>query len=176
MRVSDLNATIERFERELTYFARRLDANVRQRRYPLDRAHYILLLKLAEGPLGVSALAEALNLDGSTVTRQIAAMEKRGYVEKHPNPEDGRGALVTATKAGLEAADSMRLARLHRIAKTFGAWREQHLHSFAALLARGTRSLERFASSDAGAPRSIGPPLPVARRRQTSRNRPARFD
>ena len=148
--MSGSDETIERFERELTYFARRLEASVRRRRYPLERAHYLLLLKLAEGPLGISALAEALNLDGSTVTRQIAAMEKRGYVEKHSNPEDGRGALVTATTDGRQAAESMRLARLQRIASIFEDWSEEDLHRFAELLARGNLALARFAAGDTG--------------------------
>lgn len=74
--MSDTRSTIERLEHELTYFGRRLEANARARRFPLERAHYILLLKLTKGPMQVGALAEALDLDGSTVTRQIAAMEK----------------------------------------------------------------------------------------------------
>ena len=44
----------------------------------VDRAGYLALRMLeAMGPVSTKALAGALNLDASTVTRQITALEKR---------------------------------------------------------------------------------------------------
>ena len=51
----------------------------------LDRAAYVILRQLQQaGPQNVSALAARLNLDGSTVTRQVTALQQDGLVDRHP--------------------------------------------------------------------------------------------
>ncbi len=51
----------------------------------LDRAAYVILRFLQEaGPQNVSAVATRLNLDGSTVTRQISALHRAGLVVRTP--------------------------------------------------------------------------------------------
>ena len=53
----------------------------------LDRAAYVILRLLQEaGPQNVSAVAARLNLDGSTVTRQVTALQRDGLVERQPDP------------------------------------------------------------------------------------------
>ena len=75
----------------------------------LDRAAYVILRYLDEaGPQNVSALAARLNLDGSTVTRQVGAMEREGLIAREPDPSDGRGTLVSATAAGLRRMSIVR--------------------------------------------------------------------
>jgi len=78
----------------------------------LDRAAYVILRRLqADGPQNVSALAAALNLDGSTVTRQVTALQKDGLIERHPDPRDGRGTVIEATTLGLRQVEAVRAAR-----------------------------------------------------------------
>ena len=61
----------------------------------LDRAAYVILRYLQQdGPQNVSALADRLNLDGSTVTRQVTALQHDGLVERQRDPNDGRGTLA----------------------------------------------------------------------------------
>ena len=52
---------------------------------------------MIEGPHRSNALAEAVHSDPSTVSRQIAALVKVGYVERRPDPADGRACLLAAT-------------------------------------------------------------------------------
>ncbi|MEK8109864.1 MarR family transcriptional regulator [Micromonospora sp. M12] len=57
----------------------------------LDRAAYVILRHLADaGPQNVSALAARLNLDGSTVTRQVSALQRDSLITRTPDPSDGR--------------------------------------------------------------------------------------
>src|SRR5690349_3108329 len=78
----------------------------------LDRAAYVILRFLQEaGPQNVSAVAIRLNLDGSTVTRQVGALHRDGLVERTPDPQDGRGSVVTATAKGLAQVDAVSKAR-----------------------------------------------------------------
>lgn len=78
----------------------------------LDRAAYVILRRLqSDGPLNVSALADALNLDGSTVTRQLTTLENDGLIERRRDPADGRGTVIEATPQGLAQVEAVREAR-----------------------------------------------------------------
>ena len=60
----------------------------------------------AAGPMTQKRLGERLAMSPGAVTAMIDRLERRGYVERIPNPEDRRSALVRITKVGLE--DSLR--------------------------------------------------------------------
>ena len=53
-----------------------------------------------DGPHRSNALAEAAHSDPSTVSRQVAALVRIGYVERRPDPADGRACLLAATDEG----------------------------------------------------------------------------
>ena len=56
----------------------------------------------AAGPMTQKRLGERLSISPGAGTAMIDRLESRGYVERIPNPEDRRSALVLITKAGLE--------------------------------------------------------------------------
>jgi DNA-binding transcriptional ArsR family regulator len=63
----------------------------------LDRSAYLILRRLDEhGPRSVKAVADALGLDGSTVNRQVTAMERDGLVRR-TRATDSRLTLVQPT-------------------------------------------------------------------------------
>ena len=61
------------------------------------------LMWLSEGPLSLSGLAEAIGVDAPYATLIVDSLEKRGLVERQPDPEDRRRKLVSLTPAGTEA-------------------------------------------------------------------------
>ncbi len=61
------------------------------------------LLWLAQGPLSLSGLAEAIGVDAPYATLIVDSLELRGLVERQPDPGDRRRKLVTLTAAGQEA-------------------------------------------------------------------------
>lgn len=129
--------SVEALEFETAFLVRRLEAARRKFHFGLERAHYLLLILLERNdrqPVG--ALAEQVNLDASTVTRQVAAMKNCGLVEKHDNPDDRRGGFVTITEAGREAATEVRQRRLARVEAGFKDWTEHERNEFARLTAR----------------------------------------
>jgi DNA-binding MarR family transcriptional regulator len=65
------------------------------------------LLQLAEAPLSLSGLAEALGVDAPYATLIVDTLEERGLVERHPDPGDRRRKQVELTPAGKEAAGRM---------------------------------------------------------------------
>ena len=62
-----------------------------------------VLLRLDEGgTLTVSELGRKLLLSSGSVTTAIDRVERRGLVERRPDPADRRGVLVNLTEAGRE--------------------------------------------------------------------------
>lgn len=55
-----------------------------------------------EGPQSVSDLAAAERVRPQSMAQTVADLEGAGMVERSPDPDDGRRALVSLTEAGLE--------------------------------------------------------------------------
>jgi DNA-binding MarR family transcriptional regulator len=70
------------------------------------------LLWLAEGPLSLSGIAEAVGVDAPYATLIVDTLEERGLVERRPDPADRRRKLVSLTPEGKEAVT--RVARIQR--------------------------------------------------------------
>src|SRR4051794_36520547 len=65
----------------------------------LDRSAYLLLLTVAdERGMTATRLAEALHLDISTITRQVAPLLSAGLLDRVAGP--GKGAMLRVTPAG----------------------------------------------------------------------------
>lgn len=60
------------------------------------------------GPLTPSELAEAERVKRPTATRVLRALTEAGFVERTPDPEDGRCAVVSVTAAGRERLRRLR--------------------------------------------------------------------
>jgi DNA-binding MarR family transcriptional regulator len=143
----DTSSSLETLEQELAQLVRALEAAQRKRVYPLDRAQYLLLgLLEREGPQPAVSLARQLLLDDSTVTRQVAAMEAEGLIDRSPSPQDGRSMLVRATRHGLRMAAQMRKMRLGRIKLLFDGWTEAERSRLATLLAKLNQSFRQALS------------------------------
>jgi len=111
----------------------------------LDRAAYVILRRLQQdGPQNVSVLATALNLDGSTVTRQVTALQKDGLIERRPDPRDGRGTVIEATALGLRQVDAVRAARRELIGTVLRDYSQQERRDLAAVLERFTAALDSY--------------------------------
>jgi DNA-binding MarR family transcriptional regulator len=87
-----------------------------RQRLPGDDLEYsaLPLLKLLghQGPMRVSALAQGLGLDASTVSRHVRQLEDRGLLERTGDPDDGRASRVAVTQAGTAClADAFRTRR-----------------------------------------------------------------
>jgi DNA-binding MarR family transcriptional regulator len=70
------------------------------------------LLWLAEGPLSLSGIAEAVGVDAPYATLIVDALEERRLVERRPDPADRRRKLVSLTPEGKEAV--ARVIRIQR--------------------------------------------------------------
>ncbi|MCS7462666.1 MarR family transcriptional regulator [Paenibacillus doosanensis] len=107
----------------------------------VDRSTYLLLLQLKEhGPAGVKALAQEFRLDVSTVSRQMAVIEKKGYVRRIADPTDGRASSFQINEAGLQELELIGQARVERYSRLLKDWTPEELDTFAELLGRLNRT------------------------------------
>ncbi|MFS4456735.1 MarR family winged helix-turn-helix transcriptional regulator [Maribacter sp. 2304DJ31-5] len=49
-----------------------------------------------------TALGPKMGMESTSLSRILKRIEEKGYIERRPNPEDGRGVLIHLTELGLE--------------------------------------------------------------------------
>ena len=109
----------------------------------LDGPAFGLLMRLREHERArPSALAEAMGVDLSTVSRQIAGMEAAGWVVRERDARDGRASLVAVTATGRDILDRSLEARGRQLGELLGTWTEDERRQLAALLGRLNHTIE----------------------------------
>jgi DNA-binding MarR family transcriptional regulator len=105
-------------------------------------AQLVLKCLKSAGPLRSGAVADLLQSDPSTVSRQVATLVRDGLLERRADPLDGRASLLVVTpKADAVLADHDRV-RLDHFATMLDGWTDTELTEFARLLARLTAAYE----------------------------------
>jgi DNA-binding MarR family transcriptional regulator len=99
----------------------RVEADVRQiAGLTLARYDVLMHLDLAGGRLGLNALAEAVVLSPSGLSKLITRMETSGLVERQPDPEDARAAFATITVHGRDLVRKTRRRHHPFLQQIFG--------------------------------------------------------
>ncbi|MGB5821729.1 MAG: MarR family transcriptional regulator [Saonia sp.] len=49
-----------------------------------------------------TALGPKMGMEATSLSRILKSIEEKGYIQRRPNPNDGRGVLIHLTKLGLE--------------------------------------------------------------------------
>lgn len=134
--------SVGKIEYEVSVLVRRATSAVSHNKLgPLDRAAYLLLREINErGQLGVKALGEEFHLDVSTVSRQIAVLETKGYVKRSSDPSDGRASYFEVTNEGLTQLEESRNARFHRFSELLKDWSIEECQRFQELLTKFNRT------------------------------------
>lgn len=97
----------------------------------------VLLARLViDGPQRASVLADCVNSDQSTVSRQVAAMVKEGLLERQPDPDDGRASLLVATERGQAVFRDHLAQRNEHFGRILAGWSAEECRQFAGLLRR----------------------------------------
>jgi DNA-binding MarR family transcriptional regulator len=108
----------------------------------LDRASIPLLGVLEEqGELRPSDLAAALELDPSTVSRQIRHLEGKGLVSRSADRDDRRASLIGLTGAGRSGLSAIRRTRAAVLQHVLADWSDHDRELLLGLLDRLLDSL-----------------------------------
>jgi DNA-binding MarR family transcriptional regulator len=107
-----------------------------------------LLFRLAtSGPMRSSALAESVQADPSTVSRQVAALVRAGLIERRADPDDGRATLLVLTDSGHTQHQRHLDRRDVHYAQMLAHWSVADRNTFAELIARFTDDFDTYKSA-----------------------------
>lgn len=114
----------------------------------VEPAAYPILFNLLDEPRRVSALADCIHSDVSTVSRQVTTLAAHGLLAKIPDPADGRAAMVSLTDSGRDLVDELKASRGAWIQQILIDWEPAEAEQLIARLEQFTRSYE--AAKEAG--------------------------
>jgi DNA-binding MarR family transcriptional regulator len=146
LRAVTVDDPVDVIETEMTRLARTIALLGRPPETPsgVDRAGYLLLRTLERiGPASINTIAAAVGLDGSTVTRQVAAMKELGLVERQTNPGDRRSCIISPTTDGRSVMRLMRRQRRSNLDDVTSDWTDDDRTTLGRLLAKLNDSIAR---------------------------------
>jgi DNA-binding MarR family transcriptional regulator len=113
----------------------------------VDPMAYPLLFNLKAAPMRVSALAELLHSDISTVSRQVSTLVDLGFVVRGPDPDDGRAQALSVTDEGTRLLIAIREGRDRWLKGLLADWSDDDVTSFSTHLRHFASDLEASLSS-----------------------------
>ena len=118
-----------------------LGRRMRQRQ-PGDVIDYSAFKLLShQGPMRVSAMAQVLGLDASTVSRHAKQLEDRGLLERTEDPDDGRASRVTMSEQGTACLAQSFETRRHVISSALDGFSDDERETLRDLLGRLVQTL-----------------------------------
>lgn len=99
----------------------------------------------------VSDVAAQVELDASTVSRQIKQLEDKGIVERTADPADGRASLVRLTEHGRASMEAAFRRRRNRIKTALEPWSDSDRAVLQDLLTRLAADLREANERDTSA-------------------------
>jgi len=94
------------------------------------------------GPTTSAALAKVEQISPQSMGTTLGGLERRGLVERRPDPEDGRRIVMSLTEAGLQVLRDRRDAGTEHMAKALST---EFSGSELRQLMAGARLIERLA-------------------------------
>ena len=139
----DVVAVADTFVTLMRSFTRAKARMLAAAKHDVEWSSHIVLRCLAnDGPMRSSALADCLQSDPSTISRQVAAMVKDGLLERRADPEDGRASLLVLTPKATTVLAEHDEIRIEHFAQMLDSWSERDVRRFADLLGRFTHDYE----------------------------------
>jgi DNA-binding MarR family transcriptional regulator len=103
----------------------------------------VLYTLKCRGALRLGDLADAMQLDASTVSRHVQQLSDRGLLDRGPDPEDGRARIIELTPAGAACLRHSFDQRKRVVTEALEGWDEPSRAQLRDLLVRLTSSLEQ---------------------------------
>jgi DNA-binding MarR family transcriptional regulator len=149
--VDELAAAIDALEREFRTFTINLTRFKHQVNGDrLDRLALMVLGTLAHcGPSRLSTVADRCGFDPSTVSRQVADLEKAGLLEREVDPEDRRAILLKASDGGRQLLGRLERGRRKRIERILTGWTAEEIATFGRLFGRLNEATEKYGAQNA---------------------------
>jgi DNA-binding MarR family transcriptional regulator len=99
-------------------------------------------------PLPLGELAAELDVNPSSISRTIQALEKEGLVTVTANPNDGRSSFAALTDSGMHEWQRFHTAGLAVTAQVLQHWSDRDIEDLTRLLNRLVEDWERAPIND----------------------------
>jgi DNA-binding MarR family transcriptional regulator len=109
---------------------------------------YLLYTVNCAGPLRLSDLASQVQLDVSTVSRHVRALEEAGCLERATDPGDRRAAFLSLTASGRKVLDDTFARRRAALDAALAGWSSDDLGTLERLLNKLADDLESAAAAN----------------------------
>ncbi|MCM3812276.1 MarR family transcriptional regulator [Streptomyces sp. DR7-3] len=93
--------------------------------------------------MSIGQLADALQLDVSTVNRQTGALLRAGLVERIPDPDGGLARKLRITSQGADRMAAERTCRQTGLSRLLESWTPEDVIRLEDVLTRFNREVER---------------------------------
>ncbi len=111
----------------------------------LDRALFPLLVGVQHfGPVGVMDLADRSGRDHTTVSRQLAKLEKLGLIERRCSASDQRVREAVLSVQGRAITDKIDATRQRIGQMVFANWEDSELKNFARLMRKFSDDIQHL--------------------------------
>lgn len=133
-------------EHEIGILLRRVRKVIGERAYlvhpELNTSAYFLLGTLTEfGPRRASELADLFQLDKGAVSRVVHQLMQLDFVERQPDPEDGRASILQVTELARTRMDDVSALRRRQLSEKLGEWDDADLEQLVGFLGRYNAAL-----------------------------------
>jgi DNA-binding MarR family transcriptional regulator len=139
--------TLRDLEHEMGVLIRRIRRVIAERArmiHPeLPAVSYLMLSTLNNsGPARASTLVETFAIDKGAVSRHVQFLIELGLLERSPDPEDRRAAILAITEEGCRRLAEVSTSRREKLEAMLHDWTDAELEHFVRTLARYNAALE----------------------------------
>jgi len=99
-------------------------------------AHLVLFVLRCSGAMRLSDLANRMEIDASTASRHVRALEQAGLVRRSADPDDGRAFRVELTEEGVQEWETASKRRMGMLIQAMEGWSESDIKTFEQLMTR----------------------------------------
>ena len=125
---AEFSRLISRFRRVVADNANRLSPGL------MPGSYKVFTTIASIGPVSSRELADALQSDKGLISRTVRELEDLGLVERAPDPNDGRSALLSATTEGAERLAAARRPHESMMARALSEWSVDDIDQLSRLL------------------------------------------
>ena len=110
-------------------------AMLRQHNIDLTPEQFLLIdLLWNQGPMSQLEIADQMQKDKNSITKLVDAIERKGYVERHQNPNDRRSNTIVLTELGNSLKDNAKTKGISILNNMLDGIPESELQSFLETL------------------------------------------
>lgn len=140
--------TMRALEHEMGVLVRRIRRLIAERArmvHPdLSPVGYSMLMALNDsGPRRASDLVDLFSIDKGAVSRQVGSLLELGMIERSPDPEDRRAAILAITDEGSRRLATVAALRRREVGELLSGWTDEELRRFVDMMARYNGALEQ---------------------------------